>query len=140
MFYFVFGGSHQGKWSYVKNNLVKEKTLYLDGHDAEIDLEWPEAVESIAFNAFHHWVKRVLAVEREPQPIIAKLIQASKGRELIIICDDLSCGLVSASPLDRRYRAVLGKSMQYLSAEADRVIRLLAGIEIILKDEIKVEE
>ncbi len=140
MLSFVFGGAHQGKWAFVKRELLKEKTFYLDGHDAELDFDWPEGEGALVFNCFHHWVKRQLAVDRDPILATQDLLVQAQGLELIIVCDDISCGIVSASPFDRRYRQILGQIMQSLSQEAELVIRLLCGIPEVIKDEKRIEE
>ncbi|MDO5737956.1 MAG: bifunctional adenosylcobinamide kinase/adenosylcobinamide-phosphate guanylyltransferase [Eubacteriales bacterium] len=135
MLQLVIGGAHQGKWAYVKTRLLHEKTHYLDGHDAELNLQWPEGAQSLVFNGLHHWLRRKLALDEEVFPMLEDLVELSRERDLIIITDDISSGLVSTSPLDRRLREQAGLVNQYLAGEAQVVRRVVAGIPIILKEE-----
>ena len=134
MLHFVYGGAHQGKWAFVKEQLLKEKTCYLDGHDVPLDLAWPEDCDSLAFNAIHHWVRRMLLVERDPAPIFTEFLKQAGARDVVLICDDMSAGLIPTNAFDRQFRAQVGKLSQLMTQRAVRVTRLVAGVPIPLKD------
>lgn len=52
---------------------------------------------------------------------------------LIVVSNEVGCGLVPAYPLGRVYRDVLGRAHQRLAARADRVYLVVAGIPLDLK-------
>ena len=56
----------------------------------------------------------------------------SRGQR-IVICDDISAGIVPVDPMLRKWREETGILMRKLSAEADEVIRVAAGIPLKLK-------
>lgn len=46
----------------------------------------------------------------------------------VLICRDVSRGVVPADPLIRKYREENGRLMAYLAGEAEQVIRVFCGI------------
>lgn len=46
----------------------------------------------------------------------------------ILICDDVSQGLVPMDPVDREFREALGRALLYLGQEADEVVRIFCGL------------
>ena len=51
-----------------------------------------------------------------------------KLRDKIIICDDISQGVVPVDKTERAWREMTGRTMTYLGQEADEVIRVFCGI------------
>ena len=56
-----------------------------------------------------------------------------KWQHSILICRDISGGIVPMNREDRRWREKTGHLCQYLSKEADRVSRIFCGLEQRLK-------
>ena len=87
----------------------------------------------------------LLALEAQPQPLIEAAVQAELEAilsaqvrldiPLIVDSNEVGLGLVPAYPLGRVYRDVLGRANQYLAARANRVIFMVAGLPMMLKDE-----
>jgi adenosylcobinamide kinase / adenosylcobinamide-phosphate guanylyltransferase len=85
----------------------------------------------------------VLAMESEPQPVIEAAVQAEieailtaraqLGVPLLIVSNEVGLGLVPEYPLGRLYRDVLGRANQYLAAQADRVLFMVAGLPLVVK-------
>jgi adenosylcobinamide kinase / adenosylcobinamide-phosphate guanylyltransferase len=85
----------------------------------------------------------VLALESEPQGVIEAVVQAeievilaARARfdaPLIIVSNEVGLGLVPEYPLGRLYRDVLGRANQYLAAQADRVLFMVAGLPLVVK-------
>jgi len=66
--------------------------------------------------------------------IDALLAAYQAGRaSLIIVSNEVGCGLVPISPLGRVYRDILGRAHQRLAACADQVLLVVAGIAVDLK-------
>ena len=98
----VFGGAYQGKTAFVEKTLKFGKDeifLYVLG-----------------------------SVERGENPIEYIQQNLPMFRDKIIICDDISCGIVPLGKDLRLYRDQVGKIMQILSREADEVYRIFCGI------------
>ncbi|MBE7469621.1 MAG: bifunctional adenosylcobinamide kinase/adenosylcobinamide-phosphate guanylyltransferase [Anaerolineae bacterium] len=87
----------------------------------------------------------LLALENEPQPTIETAVQAELDAiltaqvrldaPLIVVSNEVGLGLVPPYPLGRVYRDVLGRANQYLAARAQRVIFMVAGLPMVIKDE-----
>ena len=52
----------------------------------------------------------------------------------IIICDDISSGIVPLKKEDRIWREETGKCLQYLSKESSKVYRVFCGIPSVIKE------
>lgn len=87
----------------------------------------------------------VLALEDQPQAVIEAAVQAEieaiiaaqaeRGIPLIIVSNEVGLGLVPPYPLGRLYRDVAGRANQYVAAQANRVLFIVAGLPMTLKDE-----
>jgi adenosylcobinamide kinase/adenosylcobinamide-phosphate guanylyltransferase len=87
----------------------------------------------------------LLALEAEPQPVVEAAVQAELeailaaqsrlGLPLIVVSNEVGLGLVPPYPLGRVYRDVLGRANQYLAGRANRVIFMVAGLPMVIKDE-----
>jgi adenosylcobinamide kinase/adenosylcobinamide-phosphate guanylyltransferase len=87
----------------------------------------------------------LLALEAEPQAVIEAAVQAeleailaARARldaPLIVVSNEVGLGLVPPYPLGRVYRDLLGRANQYLAERANRVIFMVAGLPMIIKDE-----
>jgi adenosylcobinamide kinase/adenosylcobinamide-phosphate guanylyltransferase len=73
------------------------------------------------------------AVQAELESIITS--QARLGAPLIVVSNEVGLGLAPPYPLGRVYRDVLGRANQYLAARANRVIFMVAGLPMVVKDE-----
>ena len=56
-------------------------------------------------------------------------------RKSVIICNEVGCGVVPLEPADRDARLQTGRLCILLAKHARKVVRLISGIPIILKDE-----
>lgn len=59
--------------------------------------------------------------------------QASVGSELVIIADELGCGIVPMDAADRQWRETTGRLLCFVAEQADEVYRLVCGIPQRLK-------
>ena len=93
-------------------------TLLVSNIILEREAEPPEAVEA--------------AVSAEINDLIAA--QGRLAVPLLIVSNEVGLGLVPPYPLGRLYRDVLGRANQRLAAEADRVLFMVAGLPLVVKD------
>jgi adenosylcobinamide kinase/adenosylcobinamide-phosphate guanylyltransferase len=87
----------------------------------------------------------LLSMEAEPQPLIEAAVQAEiesllaaqnhLGLPLIIVSNEVGLGLVPPYPLGRVYRDLLGRANQQLAATANRVLFMVAGLPMIVKED-----
>ena len=118
----IFGGAYQGKQDYALETYgLSAKDVY------QCDLE------SMVIN----FDKKVVAnLERFILACIKEEVSAKeclednieKLRDKIIICDDISQGVVPVDKTERAWREMTGRTMTYLGQEADEVIRVFCGI------------
>ena len=117
----VFGGAYQGKTAFVKKTLKFGKDeIFQCSEKKGICYDYP------VINSLHLYV--LGSVERGENPIEYIQQNLPVFRDKIIICDDISCGIVPLGKDLRLYRDQVGKIMQILSRDADEVYRIFCGI------------
>ena len=106
----IFGGAYQGKLEYAKKQFGDGKKI-VNNVDREV-LQWLESGEDLAekINEF-----------------------ISENKDSVVICNDVSCGVVPVDPLMRKWREEVGRFMSLLAENSEEVIRLFCGIPTILK-------
>lgn len=73
------------------------------------------------------------AVQKEIKALVAA--QSHLDIPLIIVSNEVGLGLVPPYPLGRVYRDILGRANQRLAAEAGKVIFMVAGLPMTVKEE-----
>jgi len=125
----VIGGAYQGKLDYVMENYPGKKVFRCDAGNPEMDLS------ADIMSSFH---LTVLAQIRAGIDTLVYLDEKlPEIKEKIIICDDISCGVVPADPETREWRETVGRCLGLLSQNADEVIRVYCGIGSNLKVKLK---
>jgi len=86
----------------------------------------------------------ILEMESEPQEAVEaavsaeidEIIAAQKRLDvpLIVVSNEVGLGLVPPYALGRLYRDVLGRANQRLAAQADRMLFMVAGLPLLVKD------
>lgn len=115
----IVGGMGQGKLSY-----ALRKTGY--GMD---DVAWdPEtARKKPVFSGLAAWVRE------HPDTDLDELLQVNP--EVIVICDEVGCGVVPIDPTERAWREAVGRLCCTLAERAERVERVFCGLGLVLKGE-----
>ena len=110
----VIGARSSGKREYVK-------TLgYTDGDMADAALD----MRPVVFN-----VQDMVA--RSPESsmeFLSKLIEKE-----VVICCEVGCGVIPLERADREMREATGRLCVALAREAERVVRVVAGIPTVIK-------
>lgn len=118
----IFGGAYQGKLDYaLKTYGLTEKDVY------HCDLE--TMVINFDKKIITNLERFVLASIKEE--VSAKECledNLDKLKDKIIICDDISQGVVPMDKTERAWREMNGRVMTYLGQEAEEVIRVFCGI------------
>ena len=117
---FVIGGAYQGKLDYVAENYPGRSVYQCSIDDPDIDLS------ASVINSIHFLSLAQLRKDIDPLVYLSDIMPML--REKIIICDDISCGVVPIESEARKWRENVGRSMTMLSKNADEVIRVFCGI------------
>ncbi len=107
----VIGGAYQGKKEYVKQNFsVSDDNIFYD---------------------FHDYVFNLVKDGIDPLEYVTNNINDFKDK--LIVCNDVSCGIVPIDEVERLFREQLGRTLVYLSKNSDEVHRVFVGLGVRLK-------
>ena len=84
-----------------------------------------------AVKHFHEYVRRCLEEGRETKGLAGRL--AEKNPELIILTNELGCGVVPVDAFDRQWREAAGRFACELAKQAKEVHRVVCGIGTVMK-------
>ena len=121
----IIGGVYQGKLRYAREtwNVPEEQVFTCTG--TEIDFTMP---------CIDHIEDFVLASVRSGQDAAACFGEhRDEWKDSVLICQDITCGVVPMGADMRQWRDATGRLCQYLAAEADTVIRMFCGLPQKLK-------
>lgn len=118
----IFGGAYQGKLEYAKENFnVTDEDVFMCTDDS-ISIDTAKKV----ICGLENFTFACVRAGKE-----AKELLASDRKELedkIIICSDISQGIVPLDADQRAWREMNGRCMLWLGREAERVIRVFCGL------------
>jgi adenosylcobinamide kinase / adenosylcobinamide-phosphate guanylyltransferase len=123
----IFGGAYQGKLAYAleRFSLIQDD-VFLCGND---DTRLPENKKIIY--EIDKWILALLKKDIDVDQAIRRFIDNNK--DAIVICNDISCGVVPVDPLLRKWREAAGSLLAALSRESDEVVRLFCAIPTRIK-------
>ncbi|MCL2664610.1 MAG: bifunctional adenosylcobinamide kinase/adenosylcobinamide-phosphate guanylyltransferase [Defluviitaleaceae bacterium] len=120
----IFGGAYAGKLDYAKKNYGgKIFRCTEDIPDADLSAD--------IIDSLHKLILAQVKNGTETRNYLQKNMPLLKGK--VVICDDISCGIVPVSAELRKWREETGRALALLSAEADEVYRVFFGIASKLK-------
>lgn len=121
----IIGGAFQGKLDFALENfgICKEDVFTCSG--SEIDFTKPciDRIEEFTY----------ACGEQDMDPVVYFRENRDKWENTVLICQDLSCGVVPLGADMRQWRQNTGMLCQYLSREAQSVHRIFCGLEQRLK-------
>ena len=109
-------------WTLLKKNLKLVKKIYF------IVMK----IKLIFLKRLHKFTYFNVTKEKSSIEFIKNNIKLFKNK--IIICDDISSGIVPLKKEDRVWREETGKCLQYLSKESSKVYRMFCGIPSVIKE------
>lgn len=117
----IIGGAYQGKLEFAKNTLhINDEDVYTcTGDKVDFSKRCINKIEQ--FTYLHPDASAYFKDHRE------------KWKDSILICQDMSGGVVPMGAELRAWRQNTGRLCQYLAREADQVIRVFCGLEQRLK-------
>jgi len=123
----IIGGAYQGKLDYARLKYPEAPVIQCDENTPELDL--PEG--ACIINAFHLFLLARIHAGLDPLELQDSLLAALDNK--IIVCDDISCGIVPLSHETRLWREAAGRCLVRISMRADTVTRVFCGIASALK-------
>lgn len=122
----IIGGAYSGKLEFVKTAYgVKESDIFYC-KEGTLDLS-KQVISGLHKFTYENSVSGKSSLE-----IIEENLELLKGK--IILCDEISSGIVPLKKEERLWREETGRCLQLLSKEADKVFRLFCGIPTALKE------
>ena len=112
-------------------------------HTVEAPLELPSVIVSEAaadrpllIDCLTLWLSNLLLADKNIQTE-TRLLCAALGEAagpVVLVANEVGLGLVPETPLGRRFRDAAGRLNQEIAAFADRVVFIVAGLPLVLKE------
>lgn len=116
----IIGGAYQGKMDYARRQYgLSDEDIFTCTENREID---------ISKRCICHLEEYVLACVRAGMKP-----QSAFRPDAVLICRDISCGVVPMDPVLRAWREETGRMLNALTPQAEHVIRIFCGLPQILK-------
>ena len=121
----IIGGAYQGKLSYAKVafSLTPEDIYTCIGTEIDFSKRCVNGLEEFCY----------ACIGQNIDPIEYVQAHRENWQNSILICCDLSSGVVPMDPVQRQWRHTTGRLCQYLAGQAERVSRIFCGLEQRLK-------
>lgn len=122
-----FGGAYNGKLKYVKEtfNINNEDIFFCSDESIDFSRKVICGIDKlIYYNAVN---------EKESLTFFKENLE--KLMDKIIICDEISSGIVPLKKEERFWREEVGRVLQLLSKKSNYVCRIFCGLPMVLKDE-----
>ena len=121
----IIGGAYQGKLSYSKAafSLTPEDIFTCTGTEIDFSKRCVNGLEEFCY----------ACIGQNIDPMEYVQAHRENWQNSILICGDLSSGVVPMDPVQRQWRHTTGRLCQYLAGQADRVSRIFCGLEQRLK-------
>lgn len=123
----VIGGAYQGKKDWVQGRYRLEESDWADGDSCSKE----DLFQARAVNRFHLFVRRSVEEGRDLSGFADTL--KKRNPSLIIVKNEIGCGVVPMDPLERKYREQDGRLSEKLAAHCDTVVRVICGIGQVIK-------
>ena len=122
----IYGGAYQGKLDFARENfnLTEDAVMRVAG-ETEIDLS------KKCVNGYHALVLSQLRVGINALEYLTE--NMANLSDKIIVCDDISSGVVPIDHETRAWREACGRCVTLLGGNADEVWRVFCGIATQLK-------
>ena len=122
----IIGGACQGKTEYARTQLgISEEEIFTCEEDSDLDLQ------ARCLDHFEQYLRG--CVKQGKSPVSPQSLRS----DAVIICEDITCGIVPIDPIDRRWRELTGRYLQKLAGTGAEVIRMVCGIPQVLINPVK---
>lgn len=122
----IIGGAYQGKTEYAKAAFgFKDCDIFVCDKDGNVDFS-KRCISHI--ERFSFW-----CVEHGIEPADYFFEHVENTENLVVISDDISCGVVPIDKTERAWREANGRLLIRLSKESEHVTRVFCGLSQRLK-------
>jgi len=125
----IFGGAYQGKLNYALERFGLSECNVFFCNEVDYDGSMPKG--SKAVYEIDKWILGLVKADVDVAEKIEQLIKDNP--DAIIICNDISCGVVPVDPVWRKWREETGRAIGKLAQYSDEVVRLFCGIPTRIK-------
>lgn len=123
----IFGGAYQGKLAYALDRFkLTEADVYRCFEENTVIPENRKIVYEI-----DKWILALIQADADVTDALRQFITVNT--DAVVICNDISCGVVPIDAVQRKWREAAGRSMAELSRCSSEVIRLFCGIPARIK-------
>ena len=120
----IFGGVYQGKLAYALEHFaLPEEDVYFC---SEADSSIPGG-KKIVYE-IDKWLLALVRENIDTAEMVEQFI--SDNPDAVVICNDISCGVVPIDPILRKWREETGRALGNLAQCSDEVLRLFCGISM----------
>lgn len=116
----IIGGAYQGKAKYAEEKYGVRAADYTE------DISVAKCVKD-----FHLYIKCVIEHGRNPMDAVQKLIR--ENPDIIIIMDEIGCGIIPLEKSERLWRETVGNVGCFLAERAESVERIICGTAVRIK-------
>lgn len=124
---FVIGGCFQGKLEYVKKKygFAENNLMYAE------NIKNNDMQGKCCLVGFHLFIKNLLMEGKDIEKSVSTLLE--KNDIHVIISDEIGYGIVPIDAFEREYREAVGRQCCILAQRADKVVRVVSGIGMVIK-------
>ena len=122
----IFGGAYQGKLAYA---LERFKAIESDVYRCGDDVNMPKGKKIIY--EIDKWILALVKNNIDTEKAMRQFVDGNQ--DVVVICNDISCGVVPLDPELRKWREEAGRALAMLSRISDEVIRLFCAIPTRIK-------
>ena len=121
----IIGGAYQGKreWARIEYGLTDGEIFTFQAAEIDFSRRCIDRLEEFTLTCVRGGLDPVAYFEE----------RAGEWQDSVLICQDISCGVVPMSAELRLWRNETGRLCQYLARRAERVSRIFCGLEQRLK-------
>ena len=124
---FIFGGAYQGKLDFALERFGSDKTVFRCPADGAPE---PDFDADIIYG-YHELVLALIRAGLDPCEYTRSTLNTLDGK--IVVCDDISSGVVPIDPEMRAWREAAGRCSAILAARSKSVYRVFCGIGTQIK-------
>lgn len=118
----VFGGAYQGKLAYVMERFgFEEDDVYRCRDD---DAAVPEGRRVIY--ELDKWILALVKTDVDSSAAVKSFV--ADNSFAVVVCNDISCGVVPEDPVCRKWREATGRALAEIASASEEVIRVFCGI------------
>lgn len=123
----IVGGTFQGKKAFAENLLNETREHFMDGANCAFE----DIYHAKVLFHFHEYIRRMLEQKMDVQHLAERL--RMRNPELVLISNELGCGVVPMDVFDRNYRETTGRVCTEIASTAEAVYRVICGIGTKIK-------